>query len=178
MTETTATDQATAVATETRTEGEGQNQNQRRSRDRYGRDRRERNERGDRGERADRGEREERAQSEAQESAAAATPAPAQQQAPASRALPVVQPYTLPQEDLAAIASGAGLQWVNSDADKVAAVQAAIAAEPKPVHVPRERPAPVVLDEGPLILVETRKDLGELKLPFEQASAAADTTTA
>ena len=53
-------------------------------------------------------------------------------------------------------------------ADKVAAVQAAIAAEPKPVHVPRERPPLVVLDEGPLILVETRRDLSELKLPFEQ----------
>jgi ribonuclease E len=25
--------------------------------------------------------------------------------------------------------------------------------------VPRERPAPVVLDEGPLVLVETRKEL-------------------
>ena len=50
----------------------------------------------------------------------------------------------------------------------MAAVQAAIAAEPKPVHVPRERPPLVVLDEGPLILVETRRDLSELKLPFEQ----------
>jgi ribonuclease E len=37
--------------------------------------------------------------------------------------------------------------------------------------VPRERPAPVVIDEGPLILVETRKDLREMKLPFEQGSA-------
>ena len=61
--------------------------------------------------------------------------------------------------------------WVNSDTDKVAAVQAAIAAEPKPVHVPRERPPLVVLDEGPLILVETRKDLSQLKLPFEQTQA-------
>jgi ribonuclease E len=51
------------------------------------------------------------------------------------------------------------LEWVNSDADRVAAVQAAIAAEPKPVHVPRERPPVVVMDEGPLVLVETRKDL-------------------
>ena len=67
------------------------------------------------------------------------------------------------------IADAAGLQWVNSDGHKVAAVQAAIAAEPKPVHVPRERPAPVVLDEGPLILVETKRDLRDLNLPFEQA---------
>jgi ribonuclease E len=27
------------------------------------------------------------------------------------------------------------------------------------VHVPRERPPLVILDEGPLVLVETRKDL-------------------
>lgn len=61
--------------------------------------------------------------------------------------------------ELHAIAQGSGLEWVNSDADRVAAVQAAIAAEPKPVHVPRERPPVVVMDEGPLVLVETRKDL-------------------
>jgi ribonuclease E len=46
-------------------------------------------------------------------------------------------------------------------------VQAAIAAEPKPIHVPRERPPLAVLDDGPLILVETRKDLGQMKMPFE-----------
>jgi ribonuclease E len=55
---------------------------------------------------------------------------------------------------------------VNSDADKVAAVQAAIAAEPQPIRVPRERPPAVVLDEGPLVLVETRKDLKQLNVPF------------
>jgi ribonuclease E len=59
---------------------------------------------------------------------------------------------------------------VNSDADKVAAVRAAIAAEPKPVHVPRERPPLVELDEGPLVLVETKQDLRNLQLPFEQQS--------
>jgi ribonuclease E len=62
------------------------------------------------------------------------------------------------------------LQWVNSDAEKIAAVQAAIAAEPKPVRVPRERPPAIVTDEGPLVLVETKRDLRELKLPFEQGS--------
>jgi ribonuclease E len=61
---------------------------------------------------------------------------------------------------------------VNSDADKVAAAQAAIAAEPKPVHVPRERPAPVALDDRPLILVETRRDLRDMKLPFEGETTA------
>ena len=68
--------------------------------------------------------------------------------------------------------SSSGLQWVNSDADKIAAVQAAIAAEPKPVHVPRERPAPVELDDRPLVLVETRRDLRDMKLPFENDQTA------
>ena len=78
-----------------------------------------------------------------------------------------MQPFHLSVADLEQVASGSGLQWVNSDADKVAAVRAAIAAEPKPVHVPRERPPAVVIDEGPLVLVETRKDLGQVTLPFE-----------
>jgi len=71
------------------------------------------------------------------------------------------------------IAQSSGLQWVQSDADKVAAVQAAIAAEPHPIHVPRERPPVVVLDEGPLVLVETRRDLRDLHLPFEQEQGPA-----
>ena len=74
--------------------------------------------------------------------------------------------YTLQIDNLHQVAQGSGLVWVNSDADKVAAVQAAIAAEPKPVRVPRERPPVVVLNEGPLVLVETRKDLKQLNVPF------------
>ena len=58
-----------------------------------------------------------------------------------------------------AVAQGSGLEWVNSNPERVASVQAAIAAEPKPIHVPRERAPRVVVDEGPLVLVETRKDL-------------------
>jgi ribonuclease E len=77
-----------------------------------------------------------------------------------------VAAYALPVASLQQVAEGSGLVWVNSDADKIAAVQAAIAAEPKPVHVPRERPPAVVLDEGPLVLVETRKDLKDMNLPF------------
>lgn len=89
-------------------------------------------------------------------------PAPA-----AARAgLPSVASYTLQLDSLHQVAQGSGLVWVNSDADKVAAVQAAIAAEPKPVRVPRERPPAVVLDDGPLVLVETRKDLNQLNVPF------------
>jgi ribonuclease E len=106
------------------------------------------------------------ARSEARASAAAPAAAPV------APSLPRVQPYALPLSELNAVASNSGLQWVNSDADRIAAVQAAIAAEPKPVHVPRERPAPVVIDEGPLVLVETRKDLREMKLPFEEEKTA------
>ncbi|MCJ0764318.1 Rne/Rng family ribonuclease [Variovorax terrae] len=101
---------------------------------------------------------------------AQAAPAPVQAPAPAVPAgLPKVQSFQLPVADLAQVAEGSGLVWVNSDADKIASAQAAIAAEPKPVRVPRERPAPVVLDEGPLILVETRRDLRNMTLPFEAA---------
>ena len=64
------------------------------------------------------------------------------------------------------VAEGSGLQWVNSDPVKISQVQAAIAAEPHPVHVPRERPPLVVVDDGPLVLVETRKNLSDIKLPF------------
>lgn len=87
--------------------------------------------------------------------------------APAAAGLPKVASFELPLAQLQQVAEGSGLQWVNSDADKIAAVQAAIAAEPKPVRVPRERPPVVTIDEGPLVLVETRRDLGEMKLPFE-----------
>lgn len=93
--------------------------------------------------------------------------APKAAAAPGKPSLPKVQAYELPIQDLVQVASNSGLQWVNSDADKIAQVQAAIAAEPKPAHVPRERPAPVQLDAGPLILVETRRDLRNMELPFE-----------
>lgn len=87
-------------------------------------------------------------------------------EAPASAQMPVATRFELPIDRLEQLAQSSGLIWVNSDSAKVAAVQAAIAAEPQPVHVPRERPPAVVLNEGPLVLVETRKDLSELKVPF------------
>ncbi len=109
---------------------------------------------------------------------AAAFVAPAAQAAVANavssvlpKALPTVQSYELPMQDLAAVAEGSGLQWVNSNNAKIAEVKAAIAAEVKPVHVPRERPASVASTEGPLVLVETKRDLGTLPLPFETPSA-------
>ncbi len=110
----------------------------------------------------------------APKAAAAATPvaAPAPAAAPAAQGMPRVQGFTLPLDALQQVAAASGLQWVNSDAEKIAAVQAAIAAEPQPIRVPRERPPAVVLDEGPLVLVETRRDLSAMTLPFEQPPAA------
>jgi ribonuclease E len=96
--------------------------------------------------------------------------APARVPTPAPVSAPIrIEPYALPIDALQSLAGAAGLEWVNSDAEKIRAVQAAMAAEPKPIHVPREPRPPVVIDEGPLVLVETRKDLSQLKLPFESA---------
>jgi ribonuclease E len=84
--------------------------------------------------------------------------------------MPKVPAYDLPMDSLQAIANQAGLVWVNSDVEKVRQVQAAIAAEPKAVHVPREPKAPVLVDEGPLILVETKRDLRDTKMAFDSAA--------
>jgi ribonuclease E len=145
---------------------------ERRSRDRYGRDRRERG--GERTDRQDGGSQEQLgfddqpatastrhghgagASSHAQTSHANSATTSA---TTARASMPKVQHFNLSLPELQAIAQSSGLEWVNSDAARIAAVQAAIAAEPKPVHVPRPRPDPVVLDEGPLVLVETRKEL-------------------
>ena len=81
--------------------------------------------------------------------------------------VPAAVPYSLPTDSLAAIASGAGLQWVNSDADKIRAVQDAMAAETRAIHVPRSPKPRAQLDDGPLVLVETKKDLSQIRLPFD-----------
>ena len=86
----------------------------------------------------------------------------------ATKGLPKVQNFTLPIEALNQVAQGSGLSWVNSDSSKVAQVQAAIAAEAKPVHVPRTRAVVAPIDTGPLVLVETKRDLRSLQLPFEE----------
>lgn len=86
--------------------------------------------------------------------------------------MPKVTSFALPTDALLDVAQSSGLQWINSDSDKVAAVQAAIDAEPKPIHVPRERPVPASIDTGPLVLVETKRDLRNMTLPFEQPPAA------
>jgi ribonuclease E len=92
--------------------------------------------------------------------------APVASAAPSPRA---AQPFVLPIAALESLAANAGLQWVHSDAQKVQAAQEAIAQAPKPVHVPRQPKPRVLVDEGPLVLVETRKDLGQLRMPFDPA---------
>jgi len=92
--------------------------------------------------------------------------------APVPSGLPVVAAFVLPIEEMNQVAQASGLEWVNSNAEKVAQVQAAIAAEPRPIHVPREPRPVLVIDEGPLVLVETRKDLRNMPLPFETPSAS------
>ena len=93
--------------------------------------------------------------------------------APAAAAAVVAAPaaYVLQLDELAAVARSAGLEWINSDTDKVRAVQDAIASTPAPVRQPREPRPVVVVDEGPLILVETRRDLAGLQLPFETTNS-------
>ena len=102
----------------------------------------------------------------------AAAPVAAVAAAPvAAAAAPVkAEAFVLPITDLHQIAETSGLQWVNSNSEKIRAAQAAMAAEPAPVRVPRERAPLVLADTGPLVLVETRKDLSQLKLPFETAA--------
>lgn len=95
---------------------------------------------------------------------APASAAPAAAPAPAA---PAEAPFVLPVDTMEQVAQSSGLQWVHTDAAKVAAVQAAIAAEPAPVRVPRERPPVVAADDGPLVLVETRRNLADLQLPFD-----------
>jgi ribonuclease E len=89
--------------------------------------------------------------------------APATAAAPA----PLTAPFVLETDALQAVADSAGLQWVNSDAEKIRAAQEAMASEAKAVHVAREPKPVAAIDDGPLVLVETRRDLSQVKLPFE-----------
>ena len=168
--DTPADDHANAAPTQSEATRE------RRSRDRYGRERGPRPERN-----VAHARNADDMQAAAEASTQQATAAPATVGVPdaipasaavAASVMPKVATYALPADALRAVAEQSGLQWVNSDPAKVQAVQAAIAAEPQPIHVPRERPAPVVVDEGPLVLVETRRDLRAMTLPFEQQPLA------
>ena len=102
--------------------------------------------------------------------APALIPAPAPQPDPALAATPAAkaaEPFVLNADQLNAVAEASGLQWVGSDRAKILAAQEAMAREPKPAHVPREAKPVAAVDTGPLVLVETRKDLSQFKLPFE-----------
>jgi ribonuclease E len=63
----------------------------------------------------------------------------------------------LPIDELLPVLDRAGLILVQTEPVKLAETQARLAAEPKPVRAPRERPAAPPLDVGPLIQVETRR---------------------
>jgi ribonuclease E len=99
-----------------------------------------------------------------------AVPAPVVVAAPVAQA--PAAPYALPTDALHSLATGVGLQWVNSDAEKIRVVHEAMAREPKPAHVPRQPRVHVLVDEGPLVLVETRRDLSQQKLPFDHGAGA------
>ena len=162
----TASDQAANAPSET---GERMGERrEKRNRDRYGRDRAPRSEKSD-GSGSNSVENAWSPEQAAPFAAAAAAPAPA---VSLVQRMPLVTSYALPMEQMHQVASGSGLEWVNSNPERIAQVQAAIAAEPQAVHIPRERPAPVVIDEGPLVLVETKKDLRQMPMPFDDSSTA------
>lgn len=96
---------------------------------------------------------------EAVEKAAGATPAVQ------TAAVLETAAYVLPVDDLQATVQAAGLQWVQSNAEAIRRVQQELAAQPAPIHVPRERKPAPRLDDGPLILVETVRPLPTLQLP-------------
>ena len=160
--------QTVSEASATASEG-GERVNERRdrrNRDRYGRDR------------APRAEKSDDANTASVDNAwSPAAPAPVAAAATATVAslhrMPAITSYELPIGQLQQVASSSGLEWVNSNPERIAQVKAAIAAEPKPVHVPRERPAPIVMDEGPLVLVETKRDLRQMHMPFDDSQPAA-----
>ena len=94
---------------------------------------------------------------------AAPAAAPAQPTVASQHVPPLPQP--LPVQDLQSVVQAAGLQWVQSDPIRIEQAQRALRQMPAPKHVPRERKPLTVQDEGPLMLVETRKDLPSLQLP-------------
>ena len=106
--------------------------------------------------------------------------APAERDTGRGVAAPVAQPpaardpatpFVLPMDALSAVAESAGLNWVNSDAAKIQAAQEAMATMPAPARVPREVRKVELAEDGPLVLVETKKDLSQVRLPFESEPA-------
>ena len=82
-----------------------------------------------------------------------------------------VAPFALPHRELVAIAEARGPAVGRAPTRRRSARRRqAMAAQPRPARVPRERKPVATVDEGPLVLVETRKDLSQVKLPFETSS--------
>ena len=100
-------------------------------------------------------------------SAPAPVPASAAVVAPVTAAANPPAPFALDADRLRAVAEAAGLQWVGSDAGKVQAAQQTLAHEAPPVRAAREPKTVAPVDQGPLVLIETRKDLSQVTLPFE-----------
>jgi len=63
----------------------------------------------------------------------------------------------LPLDQLIPMLESAGMTLAQTNAEKLAQVQARIAAEPREPHVPRVRPEMPPPDAGPLVQVETRR---------------------
>lgn len=95
----------------------------------------------------------------------AATPAASATSAATTPATPIA---ALAIENLQNMVQQSGLQWVQSDKEKIATAQAQIAAEPLPTHKPREYTPTAPTATVPLVLVETRKDLNAMVLPFDE----------
>ena len=74
--------------------------------------------------------------------------------------------FALPTAELDQLAQNSGLQWIGTSPERAAEVRAAIAAEAVVAHVPRGRPAPVSVQAEPLVMVETKRDLRSMDLPF------------
>jgi ribonuclease E len=71
------------------------------------------------------------------------------------KALPQVVPTILDRSSLDEVLNQVGLIWVDTNPVKHEEVLAQIAAEPKPIHVPRVIKPLAELPSGPMILVET-----------------------
>jgi len=76
---------------------------------------------------------------------------------PATYVPPVAAAAPMPIEQLQAMLQLAGLSLVQTEPARLEETRARLAAEPRPVHVPRERPVLPPLDQGPLVQVETRQ---------------------
>ena len=69
--------------------------------------------------------------------------------------LPIVTPAQLNRQPLDEVLSSVGLIWVDTLPEKLEEVRRQIAAEPKPVHLPRQAKPAQALPVGPMVLVET-----------------------